>query len=136
VESQLGAAATELEDLLRRSDVISLHAPANPETRHLIDAGAIELMGDRAILVNTSRGSLVDLEAVADALRDGRLGAVGLDVYEGEPDVPKVILDAPRTVLTPHIGSATIKARDAMAVTVATNVLAVLDGEEPPNRVV
>jgi glyoxylate reductase len=136
VESQLGATATELEDLLRRSDVVSLHAPASPETRHLIDAEAIELMGDRAIFVNTSRGSLVDLEAVAAALRDGRLGAAGLDVYEGEPEVPKAILDAPRTVLTPHIGSATVKARDAMATTVAKNVLAVLDGQEPPNRVV
>jgi glyoxylate reductase len=136
VESQLGATATELDDLLRRSDVVSLHAPASPETRHLIDAEAIELMGDRAIFVNTSRGSLVDLEAVAAALRDGRLGAAGLDVYEGEPEVPKAILDAPRTVLTPHIGSATVKARDAMATTVAKNVLAVLDGQEPPNRVV
>ena len=136
VESLLGAAAAELEDLLRRCDVVSLHVPASPETRHLIDAEAIELMGDRAILVNTSRGSLVDLEAVAAALREGHLGAAGLDVYETEPDVPEAILDAPRTVLTPHIGSATVKARDGMARTVAENVIAVLEGREPPNRVV
>ena len=88
------------------------------------------------MLVNTARGSLVDLVAVAAALREGRLGAVGLDVYEDEPRVQAEILEAPRAVLAPHIGSATIKARDAMARTVADNVIAFLDGREPPNRVV
>jgi lactate dehydrogenase-like 2-hydroxyacid dehydrogenase len=135
-EVRLGAVRVPLVQLLRRSDVVSLHAPATPETRHLIDAEALELIGGRGVLVNTSRGGLVDLDAVAAALRDGRLGAVGLDVYEGEPQVPAQLLAAPRTVLTPHIGSATVRARDAMARTVAENVLAVLDGREPPNRVV
>jgi lactate dehydrogenase-like 2-hydroxyacid dehydrogenase len=93
-------------------------------------------MPAHSVLVNTSRGSLVDLQAVAVALREGRLGAVGLDVYEGEPEVPAEILEAPRAVLAPHVGSATVKARDAMARTVAANVIAFLDGEEPPNRVV
>jgi lactate dehydrogenase-like 2-hydroxyacid dehydrogenase len=116
--------------------VVSLHAPAAAETRHLIDADAISVMKAGAILVNTSRGSLVDLAAVAKALTEGRLGAAGLDVYEDEPHVPDEILGAPRALLAPHIGSATVKARDAMARTVADNVIAVLDGTEPPNRVV
>jgi glyoxylate reductase len=136
VEKRLGAKRVELEDLLRGADAVSLHAPATPLTRHLIDASALRLMGERAVLVNTSRGPLVDLAALAAALREGRLGAAGLDVYENEPEVPREILEAPRTALSPHIGSATFKARDAMARTVADNVIAVLEGREPPNRVV
>ena len=128
-------AGPSLEELLRRTRRVSLHAPAGPETHHLIDAAALETDAAHAVLVNTSRGSLVDLDAVAAALREGRLGAAGLDVYEGEPEVPPALLEAPRAVLTPHIGSATIKARDGMARTVAENVIAVLEGREPPNRV-
>jgi glyoxylate reductase len=135
-EARLAASRVELKELLRRSDVVSLHVPASPATHHLIDADALRLMGEQAVLVNTARGSLVDLAAVAAALREGRLGAVGLDVYEDEPRVPTEILEAPHAVLAPHIGSATIKARDAMARMVADNVIAVLDGREPPNRVV
>ncbi len=134
-EHSLGARRLSLEQLLEGSDVISLHAPGAPETRHLIDAGAIAAMKAGAILVNTSRGSLVDLSAVAAALREERLGAAGLDVYEDEPQVPDEVLAAPRALLAPHIGSATMKARDAMARTVAENVVAVLEGNEPPNRV-
>ena len=89
-----------------------------------------------AVLVNTSRGPLVDSMALARALREGEIGAAGLDVYEDEPHVPDEILDAPRALLAPHIGSATVKARDAMARTVAENVVAVLLDTEPPNRVV
>jgi glyoxylate reductase len=134
-ESRLGARRAGLDDLLRRSNVVSLHAPADPETRHLIDARRLALMRDTAVLVNTSRGSLVDSGALAAALREGRLGAAGLDVFEEEPEVPAELLEAPRAVLTPHIGSATVKARDGMARAVAENVLAVLEGREPPNRV-
>ena len=134
-ESRLGAAMVGLVELLRRSDVVSLHVPATPATQHLIGARELDLIGPGGVLVNTARGSLVDAAALAAALREGRLGAAGLDVYEGEPRVPGEILDAPRAVLTPHIGSATIRARDAMARTVAENVIAALDGREPPNRV-
>jgi glyoxylate reductase len=134
-ETALGAERVELEELLRRSDVISLHAPARPETHHLIDDAALRLVQSHAVLVNTSRGPLVDLEAVAAALREERLGAAGLDVFEGEPQVADTILDAPRTVLTPHIGSATVAGRDGMARTVAENVIAVLEGGEPQNPV-
>ena len=135
-ERRLGARRSDLADLLRGSDVVSIHAPATPETHHLIDAAGIDLIGPGGVLVNTSRGTLVDLAAVAGALQSGKLGAAGLDVYEGEPDVPQAILEAPRAVLSPHIGSATSKAREGMAQTVAENVIAVLDGREPPNRVV
>ncbi len=93
-------------------------------------------MKPTAVLVNTSRGGLVDLAALAAALREGRIGAAGLDVFEGEPLVPREILDAPRTALTPHIGSATTISRDGMARVAAENVIAVLGGREPPNRVV
>ncbi len=133
---ELDATRVELADLLRRSDLVSLHAPATADTHHLIDADALALMKPTAVLVNTSRGGLVDLDALAAALREGRLGGAGLDVYEGEPSVPQPILDAPRTALTPHIGSATVSARDGMARTVAENVTAVLEGREPPNRLV
>jgi glyoxylate reductase len=136
LEGRLGAAMVPLDELLRRSDVVSLHVPATPETEHLIDAEALKSMGEGSVLVNTARGSLVDITALAAALREGGIGAAGLDVYETEPEVPREILEAPRTVLSPHIGSATVKARDAMARTVAANVIAVLDGSEPPNRVV
>jgi lactate dehydrogenase-like 2-hydroxyacid dehydrogenase len=87
------------------------------------------------VLVNTSRGLLVDSEAVAAALESGTLGAAGLDVYENEPEVSPRLLEAPRAVLLPHIGSATIPSRDGMASAAAENVIAVLEGREPPSRV-
>jgi glyoxylate reductase len=134
-ERELGARRVDLPDLLTASDVVSLHAPPTPSTRHLIDAEALARIGPEGVLVNTARGPLVDTTALAAALREGRLGAAGIDVYEDEPEVPSALLEAPRTVLTPHIGSATVKARDAMARTVADNVIAALEGREPPNRV-
>ncbi len=135
VESRLGADRVELDELLGRADVVSLHAPATPETHHMIDADTLALMKVCAALVNTSRGTLVDSIALASALAGGRIAAAGLDVYEGEPDVPEALLAAPNAVLLPHIGSATRKARDGMALTVARNVIAVLSGDQPPNRV-
>ena len=135
VEKELGASRVSLDELLAESDVVSLHAPATPETEHMISTAELDAMKSHAVLVNTSRGSLVDSEALADALAHGTIGAAGLDVYEHEPEVPQHLLEAPRCVLLPHIGSATTKARNAMAALVADNVLAVLDGAEPPNRV-
>jgi glyoxylate reductase len=134
-EADLGARRVALEELLGSADVISLHAPASSDTRHLIGKESLRLVQPHAVLINTSRGALVDLDAVAAALREGRLGAAGLDVYEGEPAVPPSILEAPRVALTPHIGSATVRARDGMARTVAENVIAVLEGRDPPNPV-
>ena len=134
-ESELGARLLELEELLQAADLVSLHAPATPETGGLIGAREMELIGPQGVLVNTSRGPLVDSEALADALGRGTLGAAGLDVYENEPEINPRLLEAPRCVLLPHIGSATVTARDGMANAVADNVIAVLDGSEPPSRV-
>ena len=134
-ERELGAGYRELRELLESSDLVSVHAPSTPETRHLIGAAELELVGPDGVLVNTSRGQLVDAEALAAALEAGTLGAAGLDVYENEPSVPGPLLTAPRCVLLPHIGSATVAARDAMARLVAENVIAVLEGGKPPNPV-
>jgi glyoxylate reductase len=132
----LGMRRAELEDALTEASVVSVHAPASAATRHLIGAAELKMMQPDSVLVNTSRGSLVDTGALVAALHDGSIGAAGLDVYEREPEVPRELLDAPRCVLLPHIGSATTTARNGMARTVAANVLAVLGEREPPNRVV
>ena len=134
-EKALGARRLELAELADAADVVSVHAPASPETHHLIGREEVDLIGPRGVLVNTARGPLVDAAAVAAALREGRLGAAGLDVYEGEPEVPAELLDAPRAVLLPHIGSATERSRAGMARLAAENVIAVLNGEEPASRV-
>jgi glyoxylate reductase len=134
-ESELGASRLEMPALLETADVVSLHAPSTPDTRGMIGARELELIGPEGVLVNTSRGPLVDSEAVAAALESGALGAAGLDVYENEPHVSPRLLEAPRCVLLPHIGSATVPARDGMARVVADNVIAVLDGRDPPSRV-
>jgi glyoxylate reductase len=135
-EGELGAVRVELGELLERADVVSLHVPASPDTVGLIGAPELRAMRPNAVLVNTARGALVDSGALVAALRAGEIGAAGLDVYEFEPNVPADLLEAPRCVLMPHIGSATRRARDGMARMAAENVLAVLDGSEPPNRVV
>jgi glyoxylate reductase len=134
-EKSLGARRLELAELCEAADAVSVHAPAGPETHHLIGAAELDLIGPGGVLVNTSRGSLVDNLAVAAALSDGRLGAAGLDVYENEPDVPPELLGAPRAVLLPHIGSATRRSRDGMARLAAENAIAVLEGREPASRV-
>jgi glyoxylate reductase len=135
VEQELDARRVEQDELLRRADVVSLHVPATPETLGLIGREELAAMKPTAVLVNTARGPLVDSAALAEALREGRIGGAGLDVYESEPQVLQELLDAPRCVLLPHIGSATTRSRDGMASLVAQNVLAVLHGSEPPNRV-
>ena len=135
MEKELDARRLELDELLEASDVVSLHAPAIPETRGLIAAREVKLIGPQGVLINTARGPLVDAEAVAAALESGTLGAAGLDVYEGEPEVPRRLLEAPRCVLLPHIGSATVPSRDGMARAVAENVIAVLEGRGPPSPV-
>jgi lactate dehydrogenase-like 2-hydroxyacid dehydrogenase len=104
----------DLDELLAGSDVVSLHVPLTPSTRGLIDRRRIGLMRSTAVLVNTARGPVVDESALAEALREGHLFAAGLDVYDGEPQVSEELLEAPRTVLLPHIGSATDATRRAM----------------------
>ncbi|HLG91874.1 MAG TPA: D-glycerate dehydrogenase, partial [Acidimicrobiales bacterium] len=125
----------DLDELLASSDVVSLHVPLSAGTRHLIDARRLSLMRPTAVLVNTSRGPVVDEEALAQALEDGRIFAAGLDVYEDEPRVSPRLLAAPRTVLLPHIGSASVATRTTMARVAAQGAAAVLAGEVPPNLV-
>jgi glyoxylate reductase len=134
-ERELGAVRVDLDELLHRADVVSLHVPSTAETTGLMGRDQLRSMKPSAILVNTARGNLVDSAALSLALRQGEIAAAGLDVYEREPDIPAEILEAPRCVLLPHIGSATRRARDAMASLVEDNLLAALAGEEPPNRV-
>jgi glyoxylate reductase len=127
-ERLLGLERTSLVEGLARADVVSLHAPATGETKHLIGNAQLETMKPSAILVNTSRGSLVDADALAAALERGELGGAGLDVYEDEPRVPERLLRAPHCVLLPHIGSATTRSREGMARLAAYNVVAALEG--------
>jgi glyoxylate reductase len=134
-EAELGVERATLDEALAAADVVSIHAPGGAETRHMIGAAELEKMRETAILVNTSRGTLVDAAALASALGKGTIAGAGLDVYEGEPRVPPELLAAPNAVLLPHIGSATHTSRDAMASLVADNVIAVLEGREPPNRI-
>ena len=125
----------DLDELLAESDIVSLHTPGGAETHHLIDARRLALMKTTAVLVNTARGTVVDEGALADALHGGRLFAAGLDVFEHEPDVDPRLLDAPRTVLLPHIGSASQATRTRMATMATGAVAAVLAGETPANVV-
>ena len=125
------AEAIPLDRLLSSSDVVSIHVPLTPETRHLVDKALLERFKPGAALVNTARGPLVDAQALAAALREGRLVAAGLDVFEHEPVVEPELLALDNVVLLPHVGSATAAARDGMARLVAENVIAVLAGKPP-----
>ncbi len=125
-----------LEALARVSDVVSLHVPGGVATHHMVDAAFLAGMRPDAILVNTARGSVIDEAALADALATGALAAAALDVYEHEPRVHPRLLDHPRSVLLPHLGSATTETRTAMGMQVITNIDAFLGRADLPNRVV
>jgi glyoxylate reductase len=125
----------ELDELLGRCDIVSLHTPLTAATTHLIDSRRLALMPSHAVLVNTSRGPVVDEAALAEALHAGHLFAAGIDVYEHEPLVHRRLLTAPRTVLLPHIGSGSRATRLAMAHLATGAVATVLRGETPANLV-
>lgn len=129
----LNAERVSKEDLLRRADYVSLHVPLLPETRHLIGAAELALMKPAAILVNTSRGPVVDEAALADALEQGVIAAAGLDVFENEPNVHPKLLKLPNVTVAPHIASASIDTRRRMSTMAAENALAALQGQRPPN---
>lgn len=131
LERELGARRMELDALFAAADVISLHCPLTPETRHLVDAERLRSMKPTAYLVNTARGPVVDEEALAAAVRDGVIAGAGLDVYEREPVVHPALLGLERVVLLPHLGSATVETRTAMAVLAARNAVAVASGAAP-----
>jgi len=124
-----------LDTLLSGTDVVSLHVPLNETTRHLISHRELALMKPTAVLVNTARGAVVDEEALVDALEAGTIFAAGLDVFEGEPAVNRRLLAAPRTVLLPHIGSATVGTRTRMARLACRGACEVLAGRTPANLV-
>lgn len=132
----LGARRVTLDELLATSDVISVHVPLTRETHHLIDGTALRQMKRTAVIINTSRGPIIDEAALAEALATHTIGGAGLDVYENEPSVHPALLPLDNVVLLPHVGSATEETRSMMARTVATDVALVLRGAEPRNRVV
>ena len=136
VKRNLGACRMHLDELLKTSDFVSIHTPLTDETRHLIGTPELEKMKPEAVLVNTSRGPVVDETALADALAERRIFAAGLDVYEEEPKVHPKLLELENVVLAPHIGSGSIETRDRMAVLAAENIVAVLSGGEPRTPVV
>jgi glyoxylate reductase len=123
-----------LDELLRASDVVSLHVPLTPETRGLLSRERLALVPDGATLINTARGAIVDEEALVDELASGRISA-GLDVFTDEPRVPEPLFQLPNVVLTPHIASATVETRAAMTRVLVDNVLAFVRGEPLPNAV-
>ncbi len=125
----------DLDDLLKRADVVSLHCPLTEETRHLLDAQAIAAMKDGAMLINTSRGGVVDTDALVEALRTGHLCGAGLDVYPNEPHIPAELLHMDNVVCTPHVGTNTAETRRAMATAICGQIFAVLSGERPVNIV-
>jgi glyoxylate reductase len=120
-----------IDELLVTSDVVSIHAPATPETRHLINKRTLARMKRSAILVNTARGSIVDEEALAWALGERLIAGAALDVFEREPEIHPALRNHENVLLAPHLGSATRETRTAMAGLAVRNVLAVLDGSEP-----
>ncbi|HSK68331.1 MAG TPA: phosphoglycerate dehydrogenase [Candidatus Limnocylindria bacterium] len=127
-----GIAEAGLDELLRTSDVVSLHAPLTPQTRHMLDAARFREMRDGAIVINTARGGLIDEEAAAQALRAGKLRGLGLDAFEQEPPRDSPLLGLPGVVFTPHTGAHTAEAVRAMGVTAVRNLIGVLTGEGCP----
>ena len=132
---ELDAKHMSMDELLATSDVVSLHCPYSPETHHLMNAETIGKMKKSAYLINTARGPVVDEAALVDALRSNAIAGAGLDVFEHEPKVHEGLLGLDNAVLIPHLGSATVETRTAMATTAAANSLAVLAGRTAPNLV-
>jgi lactate dehydrogenase-like 2-hydroxyacid dehydrogenase len=131
----LDAVRVGIERLFSDSDVVSLHVPSNSETRHLVNAHRLELMPPHGILINTSRGDVVDEAALAEALESGTIAGAGLDVYAEEPRVHPGLLALPNVVLLPHLGSATVESRTAMGMRAFENLVAWSEGRELPDRV-
>lgn len=136
IERRTGATQSEsLDALLRESDFVSLHTPATPETRHLMNAHRLRSMQRHAFLVNTSRGDVVDEEALIAALDDHAIAGAALDVHEREPLVDPRLLSRDNVVLLPHLGSATVESRVAMGRRALANIDAFLANGEPPDRI-
>ena len=135
VVNELDAKFMTMDELIESSDVLSLHCPYSPATHHLISENQLARMKSSAYLINTARGPIVDEAALVTALKTGQIAGAGLDVFEHEPKVHEGLLDLENAVLIPHLGSATVETRAAMADIAATNALAILAGEQAPNLV-
>ena len=132
---ELGAKLVTLDELLRDSDYVSLHVPLTPETKHMLGAEQFAKMKNTAVLINTSRGPVIDEAALAEALKSHTIAAAGLDVYEREPEIYSALKGLDNVVLMPHVGSATFDTRTNMGLMIARNIEAVLAGNIPPNVV-
>jgi lactate dehydrogenase-like 2-hydroxyacid dehydrogenase len=133
LESKLGARKVELVEVLKKSDFISIHVPLTDDTYHLISEGELKIMKNNAVLINTSRGPVVDEKALVKALKEKWIFGAGLDVYEHEPEVSKELQKLDNVILQPHSASATSETRSKMATIAAENMIAGLKGEVPPN---
>ncbi|MDU4961432.1 MAG: D-glycerate dehydrogenase [Sporomusaceae bacterium] len=134
-EQKTGAAYTDKETLLKTADFVSLHVPLLPATRHLIGAPELQLMKNTAILINTSRGPVVDEQALVAALQAGEIWGAGLDVFENEPELAPGLAELKNVVILPHVASATIETRVNMGLVAARNIVAAMKGETPPDLV-
>ena len=134
-EKELSAQYVSLDELLQQSDIVSLHCPYSTETHHLISDAQLSKMKKTSYLINTARGPIVNEEALANALINKTIAGAGLDVYENEPKVNEKLLKLDNVVLLPHLGSATVETRTAMATTAANNALEILSGNKPLNPV-
>ncbi len=135
IEARVNATHVGMDELLAQSDFIILQMPYSPDTHQLIGAAQLAKMKSTAILINSTRGGVVDDKALIHALKTGVIRAAGLDVFEGEPKLDRGFLELKNVVLTPHIGSSTEATRRAMAMTAAQNLVAALSGQKPPNWV-
>jgi len=137
IEEELGATYwDDLDQMLSRMDVISLNCPATKETHHLLDARRLALLQPHALLINTARGELIDEGALAEAVSRRSLAGVGLDVFENEPKVHPGLVGHPNVVLLPHLGSATLEARQDMGDRVIANIMTFQNGHRPADRVI
>ena len=136
IEEKIGAEFVELDELLSRSDFVSLHVPLTDKTEGMIGKEELELMSYDSYLINTARGEVVDEDALVETLKEGGIAGAGIDVYADEPHGANPdYYDLDNVVLTPHLGSASHKAREGMAVMAAENILSILEGKEPENIV-
>ena len=126
----------DLDQMLPKMDIISINCPSTPETYHLLSRKRLSILQPHAYIINTSRGKVVNEEALAEMLSEGKIAGAGLDVFEREPSVSKVLLGAPNTVLLPHMGSATVEARIEMGEKVIVNIQTLLNGHRPPDRII
>jgi glyoxylate reductase len=135
IEKTRGVEYLELDDLLKESDFVTLHCPLTQETHHLIGKRELDLMKPTAILINTSRGPVVDEKALVSALKKDRIAGAGLDVYEKEPKLSPGLFKLENVVLLPHVGSLTKDTREQMAVVAAKNAVSMVRGKRPKNIV-